>query len=214
MLGAMTLPKRAALLCALTAGLVVASACERAGAKVEHRAPPAAATAASSGPPMFPAEPAAARIAAAEPTTVAVAQPPGAAPEIARPYDESADAAAAIEAAFVASRADQRDVLLVFGANWCPWCRRLEHTLTQDAAVAAEVTRNFHVVHVDTGARGTGKNAAIAARYGEPTRLGLPVLVVLSPDGQLKTTQETGALESGDRHDPAAILAFITRVRS
>jgi len=59
MLGAMTTPKRAALLCALTA-------------------------------------------------------------EIARPYDGSADAAAAIDAALVATCTDQRDVLLVLGANWCP----------------------------------------------------------------------------------------------
>jgi len=42
MLGAMTEPKRAALLCALTIGLVAQSACERAGAKVEHRAQAAA----------------------------------------------------------------------------------------------------------------------------------------------------------------------------
>lgn len=135
-------------------------------------------------------------------------------PEVAHPYDEAADATAMIDDALVVARGDRKSVLLVFGANWCPWCRRLEHTLTHHPEVVAELARNFHVVHVDTGARGTGKNAAVASRYGDPTRLGLPVLVVLTPDGQLKATQETGALEVGDRHDPAALLAFLARVRS
>jgi len=42
MLSRVTTSKRAALLCALTIGLVAGSACERAGAKVEHRAQAAA----------------------------------------------------------------------------------------------------------------------------------------------------------------------------
>lgn len=141
----------------------------------------------------------------------AAGEPP---PETARPYDESANAEADIAAALAASRSDGKNVLLVFGANWCPWCRRLEHTLTQNQAVRTELERGFRVVHVDTGARGTGKNAEVAARYGDPTRLGLPVIVVLRPDGSVAATQNTGDLEEGDRHDPDAIVAFLRRVRT
>lgn len=202
MLVAMSRLARPSNVLAVVCALVLSPAC-RDGSD-GHAAPPAVAAPVPTTlvPPAQPRAPS------------APAAEPGAPPEIARPYDETADAAAAIDVALAAARADHKNVLIVFGANWCPWCRRLEHTFTQNAAVAAELARDFHVVRVDTGARGTGKNAEVAARYGDPTRLGLPVLVVLSPDGRLKATQETGALEIGDRHDPAAILAFFTRVRS
>lgn len=144
-------------------------------------------------------------------SSVAVAQD-GPPPEIARPYDERADAASEIASALRVARREDKRVLLVFGANWCVWCRRLAHTLEHDARVSAALSRSFVVVHVDTGSRGSGKSAAIDARYGHPTRLGLPAIVVLDGAGSIVTTQETGALERGDRHDPQAILAFLARV--
>lgn len=51
--------------------------------------------------------------------------PSGPPPEVARPYDETADAEQEIAAAVAAARGDGKRVLLVFGANWCSWCRRL-----------------------------------------------------------------------------------------
>jgi hypothetical protein len=47
--------------------------------------------------------------------------------------------------------------------------------------------------------------------YGNPTRLGLPVLVVLDADGRQLTTQSTGDLEKGNAHDPAKVLAFLKK---
>jgi thiol-disulfide isomerase/thioredoxin len=132
-------------------------------------------------------------------------------PEVAAPYDEGADAEADLRAALAAAGADGRRVLVVFGANWCAWCRRLEHVLRHEPRVAATLAERFHVVHVDTGARRSGKHAGLAARLGQPTRHGLPVFVVLDATGAVLHTQETGSLERGDRHDPDAVLAFLTR---
>jgi len=102
-------------------------------------------------------------------------------------------------------------VLLVFGANWCVWCRRLDYTFRHEPRVVSAL-RRFVVVHVDTGPRGSGKSAELDARYGHPTTHGLPVIVVLDGDGNLVATQDTGQLERGDRHDPDAILGFLARV--
>lgn len=141
-------------------------------------------------------------------------QAAGPPPEIENPYDEQASAAHDIETALAAARGDGKRVLLIFGANWCPWCRRLEHTLRNDAQIAQALRDGFHVVHVNTGARRSGVNADVNARYGDPMSNGLPVLVVLDAQGRVVTTQETGSLESGDRHDPAKVLEFLRRVRS
>ena len=59
---------------------------------------------------------------------------------------------------------------------------------------------------------GPARNAAVNDQYGNPVRLGLPVLVVLDADGRPLATQDTGALEKGDgtvAHDPAKVLAFL-----
>lgn len=132
-------------------------------------------------------------------------------PEVASPYDDDADAEADIARAVAAARTSGKRVLLIMGGNWCVWCRRLEHVLQNHPAVRAELARRFEVVHVSTGARRSGKNAAINARYGDPMQHGLPVLVVLDGEGRVVTTQETGSLEVGERHDPDKVLAFLQR---
>jgi hypothetical protein len=140
--------------------------------------------------------------------------PVGPPPEVARPYDESANAQQEIARAVVAARGDGKRVLLIFGANWCSWCRRLEHTLQNHPAVNAALRDGFHVVHVNTGGRGSGANAQVNDHYGNPMANGLPVIVVLDGTGRVLMTQETGALEEGDRHDPAKLIDFLRRARS
>lgn len=52
-------------------------------------------------------------------------------------------------------------------------------------------------------------------RLGTPTRLGLPVLVVLDSKGDPLVTQETGALEDGKSgHDSAKVLSFLKQWRA
>ncbi len=154
----------------------------------------------------------------AAPPTPSAAQPPapdpsGPPPEVARPYEEGVDAQARIDAAVASARADGTRVLLMFGANWCVWCRRLAWVFENEPRVSAALAEGWHVVHVDTGTRGSGTNRAVIDRYGDPVRHGLPCLVVLDAEGTLVHTQETGSLESGDRHDPERVLAFLTRFR-
>lgn len=151
--------------------------------------------------------------AAAEQTVAPAEAPSGDPPETERPYDEDADANVDIERAVAAAGASNKHVLLMFGGNWCVWCRRLDHVFANNPAVRTELSANYELVHVDTGARNTGKNSDINDRYGDPTQHGFPVLVVLDGQGEQVTTQETGSLEDGPRHDPDKVLAFLRRAR-
>jgi thioredoxin-related protein len=129
-------------------------------------------------------------------------------------YDTKADGSQQIAAALQRAEAGHKHVLLMFGANWCIWCHRLHTTFERDATVAAALAKNFEVVLVDVNTRnGTKRNADVNERYGNPIKLGLPVLVVLDAGGKLLTTQETGALESGNGHDPKKVLAFLEQWR-
>mgnify|MGYP001549810212 CR=1 FL=1 len=103
-------------------------------------------------------------------------------------------------------------VLVMFGANWCVWCHRLHATFAGDARVAAALKAGYEVVLIDVNTRhGDKRNADVDARYGHPTKEGLPVLVVLDAAGKQLTTQETGALEEGAGHSPAKVVAFLEK---
>ena len=123
-------------------------------------------------------------------------------------YDESADGGKQVEEGLVRAKKENKRVLLMFGANWCGWCHRLHKLFESDAQVAAKLKQDFVVVMIDVN---KGHNADVNQRYGNPTRFGLPVLVVLDAEGKALTTQDTGKLEEGDHHDPAKVLAFLNQ---
>lgn len=127
-------------------------------------------------------------------------------------YDAKADGTLLIEAALVRAHAEHKRVLLDFGANWCPWCHSLHRLFTDDRKVSAALNASYVLVMVDVNTRdGVARNAGVNARYGNPVRLGLPVLVVLDGNGKPLCTQDTGELEEGRGHSPAKVLAFLRR---
>jgi len=143
-----------------------------------------------------------------------VAAPLRAAPEYpdmgADIYDVHADGNAQIAAALTQAAAEHKRVLLIFGANWCIWCHRLHTTIESDATVSRALGDNFILVDVDVNTRnGTKRNADVIERYGSPTKLGIPVLVVLDSDGKQLCTKDSGELEEGHGHSPAKIVAFL-----
>ena len=123
-------------------------------------------------------------------------------------YDESADAAADIAAALEAAGKENRRVLIQWGGNWCGWCKKLHELFASDRDIGRKLQYEYDVVYVDIGQ--WDKNLEVAEKYGADFKSnGVPYLTVLSPSGDVVTHQETGALEEGDHHDPAKVMAFL-----
>jgi protein disulfide-isomerase len=97
------------------------------------------------------------------------------------PYDEAADARLQIRQALQAADASGKDVLLVFGANWCPECRRLDSSIHDDAGRLGD--KRFEIVKVDVGH--FDKNIDLARAYGNPIRKGIPGAAIVSADREL-----------------------------
>lgn len=133
---------------------------------------------------------------------------PQAGPDV---YDTQADGTAQVDDAIRVAKRDQKHVLIVFGANWCIWCRRLHELFENNSAVRRELKAHYIVVRVDVNHRdGKKRNDAVNERFGNPIKHGLPVIVLLDRNGHMLTTQETGALEDGkSAHDPDKIVAFL-----
>lgn len=121
-------------------------------------------------------------------------------------YDVKASGAQQIEKALAEAKKSKKNVLLQFGANWCHWCHKLHELCESDKALAAELKKSYVVVLIDVDKK---HNEDINQRYGNPTRFGLPVLVVLDSTGKALFTQDSGKLEEGDHHDPAKVMAFL-----
>ncbi|MEY9876966.1 thiol:disulfide interchange protein [Streptacidiphilus sp. MAP12-33] len=105
-------------------------------------------------------------------------------------YDAKADAAGAVAAALARSRRDGRPVLVEFGASWCVDCQALAQRTTEPA-VRLLLQRDYRLVTVDVGH--FDRNTALAARWIDLKRSGIPALVVLNPDGSVRATTQDGS---------------------
>lgn len=125
-------------------------------------------------------------------------------------YKADADAKADIASALVRAKRDNQRVLIQYGANWCGWCHKLHALFKSDAATAKLLQYEYQVVLVDIGKM--DKNGDITSQYGvDLKKAGVPYLTVLDADGKVIANQDTGALEAGDKHDPAKVQAFLKK---
>jgi len=126
------------------------------------------------------------------------------------PYDEHADAKATLQQGLDAARTSGKDVLVVFGANWCPDCRELDKAL--HGRTADLMDARFIVVKIDVG--NFDKNADIVKRYGYPTAKGIPAAVVLNADNQVLYATRAGELADARHMGDEGIYNFFTQVVS
>ncbi|CAM5547906.1 Thioredoxin domain-containing protein OS=Kitasatospora aureofaciens OX=1894 GN=GCM10010502_51810 PE=4 SV=1 [Kitasatospora aureofaciens] len=123
-------------------------------------------------------------------------------------YDPNRDAASDLQAALALSAGDQRPVLIDFGANWCPDCKVLDK-LFRSEQVAPLLRDDYRVVAVDVGR--FDHNLDLAAQYVDLQRSGIPALVVLSPDGAVRTASNDGAFSNARSMTANTVAAYLKR---
>ncbi|MGW9087099.1 thioredoxin family protein [Streptomyces yangpuensis] len=107
-------------------------------------------------------------------------------------YDSSADAQKQIDAALRAAKADGRMVLLDFGANWCGNCKAADKVFAQ-SQTAGILGASYHMVKVDIGGNNSANSALLRKYSPSGGTYKMPVLVVVSPSGTVRTdTHVTG----------------------
>jgi thioredoxin 1 len=126
------------------------------------------------------------------------------------PYDEKADAAAALQQGLKTAQAQHKNVLVIFGANWCPDCRELDQALHRSDSKL--IDSHFVVVKIDIG--NWDHNLDLAKRYGNPISKGIPAAVVLSPDDKLLYATKAGELANARKMSDQSIYEFFTKVIS
>jgi thiol:disulfide interchange protein len=127
-------------------------------------------------------------------------------------YDTKADGEKQIAEALARAQRDNKRVLLQFGGNWCSWCHKMHELLSTHKEISKVVLYEYDLVLIDvTPVSGVPNNEAIVERYGQPTKHGLPVWVILDADGKQLTTVDTATLEIGEGYDNAKVLATLNK---
>lgn len=128
--------------------------------------------------------------------------------DAARPYDEAADAPAAVTKALAQAQSSNKKVLVIFGANWCKDCLDLDRSMQGQSA--ALIASKFVVVKVDVGQ--FDKNLVLANSYGNPIKKGIPAAVVLKADNSVLYTSKGGELSNARKMSEQGVYDFFNQI--
>ncbi len=125
------------------------------------------------------------------------------------PYDESANADAAVDAAFARAKLTHKRVMLDLGGNWCGDCRVLAGIM-ELPAMRRYLAAHYEVVSVDVGH--FKKNLQVPARFGFTQRLvGVPTVLVANADGSLVNKNDVFALADARHMTPQSIADWLAQ---
>ncbi len=123
-------------------------------------------------------------------------------------YPASANAHEDIRQATLKAAAEHKNVLLIFGGNWCLDCHLLD-LYFHDPGNASLLSANYVVVDVNIGEY--DRNLDLASKYGIPLSKGVPALVVLDGAGHLLYAQRNKEFENMRVLDSAAVTRFLQK---
>lgn len=135
--------------------------------------------------------------------TVALAQ--AAAGEI---FDDHANARQQIAAAITEASRSHKNIVLDFGANWCPDCHALDAQMHR-GELGAIIQRSFVVVPISVGRWNI--NLDLAREYGVPLSKGIPALAILDSHGKLLYSMKQGQFSDASSMNPSSFVAFFKK---
>ena len=123
-------------------------------------------------------------------------------------YDEKADAHHDLAAALATAPASHKNIVLVFGANWCADCRALDAQM-HNPELASMIEQNFVLVKINVGR--FDKNSDVCEQYAVPIKNGIPTVAVLDPHGKLLYAMDQGQFADARHMSYESIKAFFDK---
>ena len=126
-----------------------------------------------------------------------------------QPYDEGANADAAVAAALARAQKSHKRLLIDLGGNWCVDCIVLANFLKLPE-MQRFMAAHYEVVTVDVGR--FNRNLQIPARFGLSQKLeGVPALLVITPDGKLVNGKDVFATASASEMTPKSVADYLAK---
>ena len=124
-------------------------------------------------------------------------------------YDESADAQAQVAQALAKAKADNKQLMIVFGANWCGDCKMLDGEFKKPA-LKALLDAKYVIVKVDVNR--FNKNLDVVKPYGEVIKKGIPSIVIATPANQLVYATNGGELADARKMGETGVAEFFQKL--
>ncbi len=124
-----------------------------------------------------------------------------------RPFDETRDATADVDAALASAKITGKKLLLVLGGNWCHDSRGLAEKF-EKRDLAHVISENYELVWVDVGHR--DRNLHVPVRFGVPEIYGTPTVLILSPEGDLINRDTAHDWRTADSKPYRETLAYFS----
>ena len=151
----------------------------------------------------------------AQSAQMAIMKARGAATKLPDIYDEDADGRELLAAALAEAKTDDKHVLIIWGANWCQWCRGLEEFVDRNPEIISVLESSYVELHMDVGRH--DKNLDLGQEYGlDLAELPIPHATVLDASGAKVAHSVSAALVvpgAGGRfvYSSEAIVRFLQK---
>jgi thioredoxin-related protein len=131
-----------------------------------------------------------------------------------QPYNNNQDLRADLKAAISQAQQENKNILLQFGGNWCPWCLRF-HALVNGVPKLDSLMKENYVYLLMNVPKEKGKrDKDIFNQFDYPNRFGFPVFVILDKTGKRLNTQDSDAFEYPNPkvpgYDTTKVARFLT----
>ena len=104
------------------------------------------------------------------------------------------------------AKLENKKILILFGADWCPDCKAMDRMLTEPD-VQQIVESNYILMKVDVGR--FDKNLDFAQKFGNPITKGIPAFVILSNEEKVLVATNNGRFASARKMKKQAVADFL-----
>ena len=127
-----------------------------------------------------------------------------------KPYDATENAEAKIAELVKKAKAENKNIILQAGGNWCIWCLRFNNFVQTTPELKEIVDENYLYYHLNYSPE--NKNEKVFAKYENPgAKFGYPVFIVLDQNGKMIHTQDSAVLEEGKGYSKEKVKEFFEK---
>lgn len=125
-------------------------------------------------------------------------------------FDEHTSGKTLVSAALDEAKAENKKVILLFGANWCPYCRKLHALFENDPEVHALVDKEFVVVPIDVGTSTHNRNLNLIDKYHSNVFTdGTPSVVIVDANGKRLAPTDSNPWSAKNPIEAGRVLTFL-----
>lgn len=127
--------------------------------------------------------------------------------ELPKNFDPERNPGKDLSHAIKIAKESEKNILLDVGGSWCIWCRIMDSWIKENSDVEGYLHANYLLLKINYSPE--NKNEEFLSQF--PKIEGYPHLFVLSPEGKMLHSQNTGLLEKGQSYDKEKFLNFLIK---